>query len=310
MAEENKTNEITLNEVEKGYLDKMNWTKLQENTKQAFGGEGITREMVEANPKIAKQLANFQVTDGIDYKGEKVSGKVYLRGYFKPDGKGENGKAAEYTVTADLREQKKTIEEFRSLKTSKERAEKGYVFGDTVITSDRAMENLLATTDWVGADGKRKFGPAYANAGVAIGRVRKSASSGTEVKTLYLVGYDQKTNKFFGERMSDVKNNPYVKNFYGVNLSNEEVQAVAEGKVISIELNGQTVYGQYSPVQHGIVAVHPTWLKESQAVVKAVGEKPAEAKAQTEAKAEGKKAAKKAPEAKKAAPKKGVKKSL
>lgn len=306
MANENNSAPV-LNEVQKSYLDNMNWPALEEKF-------GITRAEVEANEKVAAALADFRVAGPLKIQNEKMSGDVFLRAYYKPAGEGETKRP--YTVTADLREEKKTLDEYFSLNFNRKAlAEKGYCFGNTPILSREAMQNMLAITSWIGADGKTKSGPAYANAGRPISRIVGREKEDVR-KTSYLVGYDPRVNKFYGTAVKDVKAylNHGGNRFYGITLSDEQCAAIAAGGIIGVTLqNGDKVYGQYDPIRHDIVAVHPLGLREVESIVVSTAaeqQKATEKVEKTSKKAE-KAAEKKAPEAeKKPAKKARVKKSV
>ena len=211
---------------------------------------GISREAVEKNPAIASQLAYGQYTDLIPGVSGDLSGSFSLRAYPQQDG--EPWKVKMYTM-----ERPKTMDDNL------------YLYG-AKITSEKVKKGLLEKTDWLGTDGSRKYGYANANGGSPISIEIDGR------KEQYLVSIHQPTNRVVGIRVDQVRaflltesGESRGKGIYGVSFSQEQAEALAEGKAVRMDgcktKDGNTFscYVQFDAAQRQVVPCHPTWIKEA-----------------------------------------------
>lgn len=223
-------------------LNNINWDDLKNKY-------GISRDSL--NPFIASQLAYGQFTDLVPGSTEDLSGMFSLRAY--PQGEGEPWKVKVYTMERP-KSQEDTL----------------YLYKQP-ITSDSVKKALLERTDWPGNDGQRKFGYANANGG------RPIAIEIDGKKQLFLVSIHQPTNRIVGMPVEQVKaffldkdGASRGKGMYGVQFTDEQAKALAEGKAVRMEgcknKEGNTFncYVQFDAAQRQVVPCHPTWLKEAQ----------------------------------------------
>ena len=224
-------------------LDNINWDSLNEKY-------GISKDYIYSNPSIASQLAYGQPTDLIPARANEFSGMVSLRAYPVQD-------SPEWKVKVITMEPQKGK-------------------NDTLTLYNQPLPNkvrdaLIAKTDWIGNDGKKKVGPANANAGEPV----KLTIDGKEQQ--FLVSIHQPTNTVMGMSVDQVKAHLFDKDgnvrnrgMYGVNFTPEQANNLAEGRAIRLDgcrnKEGQTFscYVQFDAAQRQVVACHPAWLKEAQ----------------------------------------------
>lgn len=224
-------------------LDNINWESLNEKY-------GINKDYVYSNPSIASQLAYGQPTDLIPARNNEFSGMVSLRAYPVQD-------SPEWKVKVITMEQEKTKHDTLTLYNQP--------------LPDRVRDALVAKTDWIGNDGKKKYGMANANAGEPV----KLTIDGREQQ--FLVSIHQPTNTVMGMSVDQVNAHLFDKDgnvrgrgMYGVQFTPEQAKGLAEGHAVRLDgcrnKEGQTFscYVQFDAAQRQVVACHPAWLKEAQ----------------------------------------------
>ena len=224
-------------------LDNINWESLQANY-------GISKDYVYSNNAVASQLAYGQPTDLIPARNDVFSGMVSLRAYPVQD-------STEWKVKVIAMEKEKTKYDTLTLYNQP--------------LPDRVRDALLQRTDWVGNDGKTKYGHANANAGEPV----KLTIDGREQQ--FLVSIHQPTNVVMGMSVDQVKAHLFDKEgnvrdrgMYGVQFTPEQAKGLAEGRAVRLDgcrnKEGQTFscYVQFDAAQRQVVACHPAWLKEAQ----------------------------------------------
>lgn len=224
-------------------LDNINWESLQANY-------GISKDYVYLNNSVASQLAYGQPTDLIPARNDVFSGMVSLRAYPVQD-------SPEWKVKVIAMEKEKTKYDTLTLYNQP--------------LPDRVRDALLQRTDWVGNDGKTKYGHANANAGEPV----KLTIDGREQQ--FLVSIHQPTNVVMGMSVDQVKAHLFDKDgnvrdrgMYGVQFTPEQAKGLAEGRAVRLDgcrnKEGQTFscYVQFDAAQRQVVACHPAWLKEAQ----------------------------------------------
>ena len=224
-------------------LDNINWDSLSERY-------GISKDYVYSNQTIASQLAYGQPTDLIPARNNEFSGMVSLRAYPVQD-------SPEWKVKVITMEQQKGKNDTLTLYNQP--------------LPDRVRDALIAKTDWIGNDGKTKYGMANANAGEPV----KLTIDGKEQQ--FLVSIHQPTNTVMGMSVEQVRSHLFDKDgnvrnrgMYGVNFTPEQANRRAEGRAIRLDgcrnKEGQTFscYVQFDAAQRQVVACHPAWLKEAQ----------------------------------------------
>ena len=224
-------------------LDNINWESLSEKY-------GISKDYVYSNQTIASQLAYGQPTDLIPARNNEFSGMVSLRAYPVQD-------SPEWKVKVITMEQQKGKNDTLTLYNQP--------------LPDRVRDALIARTDWIGNDGKTKYGPANANAGEPV----RLTIDGKEQQ--FLVSIHQPTNTVMGMSVEQVRAHLFDKDgnvrgrgMYGVQFTPEQAKGLAEGHAVRLDRcrnkEGQTFscYVQFDAAQRQVVACHPTWLKEAQ----------------------------------------------
>lgn len=241
MAEEKNT------QLDQQIVDRLNgldWPALEAST-------GITREAVEKNAAVARQLAFGSMTDLIAGRTEDVSGFYSLRAIPGDPEKGTLGKIRAYTIEPE-----------------KKPGQTLFLFGSPIY-SKKAIENLfeMTTIKATDKDGKE----------INV-RVRANANAGVQVavenekkeKSYYLVSIHQPTNRVIGVPVEAVKNILAKANVYGVALNDEQKEALVQGKAVIV--NGCTnkegenfsACVQFDAAKRQLVNAHPAWLKEAQ----------------------------------------------
>lgn len=244
MSKENENNnEIILSDDVKARLDTVNWEGLK-----MFG---ITREMIEAKPNVARQLVYGGSTDLVFVNTPVFNGQVSLR--MSPT-KEDLGRVRVQGI-----KKTPTVDEL-------------YIFGSK-ITSEKAAEALLERISYANKDGKEIRGVlANANAGRQIGVKDKDGNT-----VMYLVGYNPDTHSLEAESVENLKarftgekqgGGEKTYKVYGVALTEDQIKAALTGK--AIPHTGQTkdgesfkTYIQYSPVKRDFVEVHPKAIAEA-----------------------------------------------
>lgn len=312
-------------------LDKIDWETLNKEV-------GITRKAVEADFRVARQLAEGKMTDLVQGSKPTISGPFSLRAFY--DKATGATKVLAYTI-----EPKKSVDKAFSYVRDKE----GHIVEDEdghpvqkpnyrisnlsaghYITSESAIKNLLEVTTWEGADGKKHTGLANANAGKSI-KVEwterkevlgedgspKLDEKGEKVyetehrHDYYLVSFHEPTNRFIGMPTRAVRSillnedgTPKQKSMYNREFTAEQLTKLANGEHVFMkgcqDSKGNTFncFVQFSVTDRQIVPVHPSMAK-----------KLAQSGVELEHREEAAKEAKKAPakEARKAAAKPAVK---
>lgn len=285
MAEEKKLPEDVIKR-----LDNMDWEGLKKVT-------GVTRETVEANPRVARQLAYGQKTDLVFGSTPDLAGLFSLRAFSQ--GKDDAGNDIPWKIKGY------TMEEEKTLANCLRKGEDGKTYCNAYfhgggqrnpITSPSIVEALLEKTTWLN-NGEKKHGLANANAGKPVAAMIKD-KDGNERKEFFLVSYFAPTNTFEGVSVDAVKRilNRDDLQMYGVAITDDQKEALASGKAVMLKgctnRNGDTfdTCVQFDAGSRQLVPAHPTWLK--QALAAGVEMKVAQ-KAQPEQKQAEKKAEKK-----------------
>lgn len=225
-------------------LNGFDWPALEAST-------GITREAVEKNPHIARQLAFGSMTDLIAGRTEDVSGFYSLRAIPGDAEKGTLGKIRAYTIEPE-----------------KKAGQTLFLFGSPIY-SKKAIENLFEMTSIKTADKEGKEitvrVPANANAGVQV-----AVENENKEKTYYLVSIHQPTNRIIGVPVEAVEKMLAKASVYGVALNQEQKDALVQGKAVIVNgctnKEGETFSAcvQFDAAKRQLVNAHPSWLKEAQ----------------------------------------------
>jgi len=210
---------------------------------------GITKEKVLQNETVARQLAYGQQSDLIFGYTDTISGLFSLKSF--PTNDGEVWKVKVSTI-----EQEKTMDS-------------DLYFMGTKIYSEPVKKALLEKTDWIGADGRRRYG--YANA--SAGRYIPIERDGKKVD--YLLSIHQPTNKIIGMPRDQVLSFffdgevPRQRQVYGKELDEEQIRSLCEGNSVIVrgcrdkDCNEFNVCVQFDAAQRRIVVSHPTWIKQA-----------------------------------------------
>ena len=239
-----KENENTLDPKIVERLNGLDWDGLKANT-------GITREAVEKNPEIARQLAFGSMTNLVAGHTEDVSGFYSLRAIPSAE-EGKLGRIKAYTIEPE-----------------KKPGMTLFLYGSPIY-SQKALENLfemttIKTTDKEGKEITVRI-PANANAGVQVAVQNPE----TKEKTKYLVSIHQPTNRVVGVPVEAVEKMLANANVYGVALNDEQKKSLVEGKAVIVNgcstKAGETFSAcvQFDAAKRQLVNAHPTWLKEAQ----------------------------------------------
>lgn len=247
-------------------LDKMDWESLKKSS-------GVTREAVEANPRVARQLAYGQKTELVFGNTPEVAGLFSLRAF--PQGKDDQGNDLPYRIKSYTMEQEKTIANCLRTNDKNEEYSVAYFYAAgqrNPITSPSIVRALLEKTNWVGSDGENKYGLANANAGKPVAAMIKDRD-GNETKQYFLVSYFPPTNTFEGISVDAVKRhleNSDLK-MYGVKINDAQKANLAEGKAVFLK-DCTTKDGrkfdtcvQFDAAQRQLVPAHPAWMKQMMA---------------------------------------------
>lgn len=244
MAEEN--NNVILDQDVKNRLDKIDWNGLEANL-------GITREMIEKRPNIARQLVYQEVTDLVNGYNANLSGQFALRAVPGRDEKDL------WTVKAF------TIQQLSLDKNGMPKND--LYFMGARIYSESALKALFEQTTWQNDAGETVRGHANANAGTAIPIKIK----GQEEPVKFLISMHQPTNQLFGVPVSAVES--MLSNgstMYGVTISEDQAKVLAQGGAVKLDgcqKKDGTVFSacvQFDAAKRKLVPVHPTWLKKAE----------------------------------------------
>lgn len=276
-------------------LDKIDWETLNKEV-------GITRKAVEADFRIARQLAEGKMTDLVQGNKPTISGPFSLRAFY--DKATGTTKVFAYTI-----EPKKSVDKAFSFVRDKE----GHIVEDEdgqpkkkpnyqisnlsaghYITSESAIKNLLEVTTWEGSDGKKMTGLANANAGKSIkvewterkevlneDGTPKLDENGKKTYELerkydyYLVSFHQPTQRFIGMPTRAVKaillnedGTAKQKSMYNKEFTAEQLTKLANGEHVFMkgckDSKGNTFscFVQFSVTDRQIVPVHPSMAKK------------------------------------------------
>lgn len=219
-------------------LDAIDWPALKPY--------GITRELIEGNPYIARQLTYGGATGLIRVNSPIFNGEVSLR--FSPT-KENPGRVRIQGI----------------VRTPKQNE---LFFYGKPITSEAAAEALMERISYVNKDGEEIRGVlANANAGRVL-----SFDMG-DGKEDFLIGYNPETHTLDGDRVKDLQKrfiDSEGENWkvYGVSLTDKQLDDLVHGKPVFHE--GKTKEGetfkivlQYSPVTKDFVEVHPLHLAKT-----------------------------------------------
>lgn len=267
-----KENENTLDPKIVERLNGLDWDGLKANT-------GITREAVERNPEIARQLAYGSMTNLVAGHTEDVSGFYSLRAIPSAE-EDKLGRIKAYTIEPE-----------------KKPGMTLFLYGSPIY-SEKALDNLfemttIKTTDKEGKEITVRIN-ANENAGVQV--AVKNPETGE--KTKYLVSIHQPTNRIVGVPVEAVEKMLANANVYGVALNDEQKKALVDGKAIIVngcktkDGNEFSACVQFNAAKRQLVNAHPTWLKEAQKAGIDTGVSTRAAAKKEESKGEGKKAEK------------------
>lgn len=243
-------------------LDKMDWDGLKQAT-------GVTRETVEANPRIARQLAYGQKTELVFGNTPDLAGLFSLRAFPQQD---PNGNELPWKIKSYTMENEKTLANCLGRNEKGEEYSRAYFYAHgqrNLITSPSIVKSLLEKTNWVGNDGENRYGFANANAGKPVAAMVKDRD-GNERKEYFLVSYFAPTNTFEGISVDSVKRHLENANLkmYGVEITPDQKEKLAEGKAVFLKdcttKEGQkfSTCIQFDAAQRQLVPAHPTWMKQ------------------------------------------------
>lgn len=253
-------------------LDNLDWPALEAAT-------GITREAIEKNPAVARQLAYGGMTDLVYGHTADVSGAYALRAMPGEDGK--PGKIKAYTIEPEKR-----------------KGQTLFLFG-APIYSEKAINNLFERTNikTLDKDGKEITVNvrANANAGVQVAVANEKGE-----KQYYLISIHEPTNRIVGVPVEAVEKMLENTKVYGVELSDEQKKSLVKGDAVIVNgctnKDGETFSAcvQFDAAKRQLVNAHPSWLRQAQRAGVDTGIAPRAAKkAAEEKKPEEKKVAKK-----------------
>ena len=251
-------------------LDKMDWKGLQAST-------GITRAQIEKSESTARQLAYGQVTNLVRGFTADIEGEYALRAIPRTDDQPWKIKA--YTIESE-----------------KKPEDNLYLYGARIY-SEEAKKALFEMTTWEGADGKKQYGRANANAGRPIG-VEFTDENGNKEKKQFIVSLHQPTNRLFAipvDALEKMMKEREV-SVYGKKLDDKQISEICKGGADvgkdCKRKDGSTFDAavQFDVAQRQLVPVHPTWLKKAQraGLDVGIGTKAAEVKAQAPAETKAK----------------------
>ena len=251
-------------------LDKMDWKGLQAST-------GITRAQIEKSESTARQLAFGQVPNlGRGFTAD-IEGEYALRAIPRTDDQPWKIKA--YTIESE-----------------KKPEDNLYLYGARIY-SEEAKKALFEMTTWEGADGKKQYGRANANAGRPIG-VEFTDENGNKEKKQFIVSLHQPTNRLFAipvDALEKMMKEREV-SVYGKKLDDKQISEICKGGAVVVKdckrKDGSTFDAavQFDVAQRQLVPVHPTWLKKAQraGLDVGIGTKAAEVKEQAPAETKAK----------------------
>ena len=251
-------------------LDKMDWKGLQAST-------GITRAQIEKSESTARQLAYGQVTNLVRGFTADIEGEYALRAIPRTDDQPWKIKA--YTIESE-----------------KKPEDNLYLYGARIY-SEEAKKALFEMTTWEGADGKKQYGRANANAGRPIG-VEFTDENGNKEKKQFIVSLHQPTNRLFAipvDALEKMMKEREV-SVYGKKLDDKQISEICKGGAVVVKdckrKDGSTFDAavQFDVAQRQLVPVHPTWLKKAQraGLDVGIGTKAAEVQAQAPAETKAK----------------------
>ena len=269
MAKENE-NALDPKIVER--LNGLDWDGLKAST-------GISREAVEKNPVIARQLAYGSMTDLVAGHTEDVSGFYSLRAIPSAE-EDKLGRIKAYTIEPE-----------------KKPGMTLFLYGSPIY-SDKALDNLfeMTTIKTLDKEGKEITVRINANENAGVQIAVKNPETGE--KTKYLVSIHQPTNRIVGVPVEAVEKMLANASVYGVALNDEQKKALVDGKAIIVNgcktKDGETFSAcvQFNAAKRQLVNAHPTWLKEAQKAGIDTGVSTRAAAKKEESKGEGKKAEK------------------
>lgn len=239
-----KENENTLDPKIVERLNGLDWDGLKART-------GITREAVEKNPVIARQLAYGSMTDLVAGHTEDVSGFYSLRAIPSAE-EDKLGRIKAYTIEPE-----------------KKPGMTLFLYGSPIY-SDKGLDNLfeMTTIKTLDKEGKEITVRINANENAGVQVAVKNPETGE--KTKYLVSIHQPTNRVVGVPVEAVEKMLANANVYGVALNDEQKKALVDGKAIIVNgcstKAGETFSAcvQFNAAKRQLVNAHPTWLKEAQ----------------------------------------------
>ena len=239
-----KENENTLDPKIVERLNGLDWDGLKTST-------GITREAVEKNPVIARQLAYGSMTDLVAGHTEDVSGFYSLRAIPSAE-EDKLGRIKAYTIEPE-----------------KKPGMTLFLYGSPIY-SDKALDNLfeMTTIKTLDKEGKEITVRINANENAGVQIAVKNPETGE--KTKYLVSIHQPTNRIVGVPVEAVEKMLANASVYGVALNDEQKKALVDGKAIIVNgcntKDGETFSAcvQFNAAKRQLVNAHPTWLKEAQ----------------------------------------------
>lgn len=223
-------------------LDMIDWKSVEQTC-------GVTKEKVLQNENVARQLAYGQQSDLVFGYTDTISGLFSLKSF--PTNDGERWKVKVSTI-----EQEKSIDS-------------DIYFMGTRIFSEPIKKALLEKTDWIGQDGRRRYG--YANA--SAGRYVPIERDGRKVD--YLLSIHTPTNKIIGMPREQVHtfffdgDNPRPRQVYGKDLDTEQIKSLSEGNCVIVrgcrdkDGNEFNACVQFDVAQRRVVSAHPTWIKQA-----------------------------------------------
>ena len=222
-------------------LEMLDWNQVEKDL-------GLTMQMIQDRPVIARQLSAGLFTDLVSLDTDSFSGLFSLHA----EENGEQLRLKAYTI-----EKPKTA------------GDELYVFGNR-IESEVIKKALLEKTDWVGRDGRRRYGFANSNAGYTVKLEVKGK------KGMYLISVHQQTNRIVGETIETVRDYFFRKDgilrgrgIFGVIFTEKQALALCEGRAVRLEGcidAGSDPFGcfvQYDASIHQVTVCHPAWLKEA-----------------------------------------------